>query len=146
MPISSETPNRSWTETIQNIGKKRALVELWTSVIGTKALEKHAAEHSRNRDAMGRATRRQVYNDAGDAEAEEVGHTILGDIIAPATPQPQQKGLGVLGTLALGALGASIPAAAVGGYILSQVLNKPDTTDTAPTDDQSLDIGLGRLE
>ena len=75
--------------------------------------------------------------------------TILGDVTHP-TPvivAGQQSGLSPLLSLLLGAMGASVPVAGVGGYLLSQYL-KPDVDPapiTAPVD-ESLDLGLLRLE
>lgn len=78
--------------------------------------------------------------------------TILGDVTHP-TPvivAGQQSGFSPLLSLLLGALGASVPVAGVGGYLLSQAM-KPDVV--APADpisgeavDQSLDLGLLRID
>lgn len=136
---------------LERLGK----LKLWSGVLGNKSLQHHIDEQQKNNAAESAFTRRKLWGDDGATTGgEDMGSTILGDVTHP-TPiiinggqQPQGSGLKTLAALALGAL---LPGAGIGGYLLSQAIGKGSQTVIQPvapnpTTDTSLDIGLLKFE
>lgn len=123
-------------------------MELWTSVIGNRAMESHAREHARNRDAHGRFHRSQIGQES-DTKDDDMGNTILGDVTTPAPVviagnSGGSDTLKTLITLVLGGLlgGGGLAAGAAATYFLNrtpEVVSEPNASD-------AIRIGLGRLE
>ena len=136
--------DQNWKTTLQGIGKKRGLLELWTATIGTSALEKHAAAGQKNRDAEDAYARRQLWDDNATVEGDDMTQTILGDVTNP-TPivVGGQQSSSLLPVVALLA-GALIPGAGVAGYLLSAAAEKPEITQ--PIQDATVRLGLGKIE
>lgn len=131
----------------EKIGIVRAKVEALTGMLGYKALETHQARTQRNLEAEDKAVRTKLWgNDGGPAEADQMGgNTILGDVTHP-TPVivTGQQSSGLAKTLAGIAIGALIPGAGVGGYLLSQLGNK--TASPVIEQGEHMDLGLGRIQ
>lgn len=130
--VESQSEHRSWRQTLQSIGKKRGMLELWTGVIGTQAVANHAEMSRRNQEAENRCVRQQLWgNDGGAGEDDDMGNTILGDVTNP-TPivVNGQQSNNLLATVLAVAAGALIPGAGVAGYLLKDALSKPDVTST----------------
>ena len=90
--------------------------------------------------------KRVLGEDMPKSEADEMQISIDSPVTTthhhPAPAQSSGIGKAVVGAaLAVGFMG--IPAAGIGGYFLSQLMDK---TPAATTDDNTLDIGLGRFE
>lgn len=135
---------------IEKIGQQKGKLEVLTSLMGFRAVDNHRKAGERNRAAEDAAVRRAAWGDAGGdtvSEDDDMGHTILGDINYPApVAYPPQKQSSVLPMLAMAALGATIPAAGIGGFLLHQYLKPDQPAAVAPGDDESVNLGLGRVE
>lgn len=131
----------------EKIGIVRAKLEALTGMLGYKALETHQARTQRNLEAEDRAVRTKLWgNDGEPAEADQMGgNTILGDVTHP-TPVivTGQQSSGLAKTLAGIAIGALIPGAGVGGYLLSQLGQQ--AASTVIEEGEKVDLGLGRIE
>ena len=110
-------------------------------------IQDHRNEQRKNQAAEGAFVRRQVWGEKPDdpSEDEMQNQTILGDVTHP-TPivinGQQSSGIGkVLAGLAIGAL---IPAAGLGGYLLNQQATKP--AESTPVETETVDLGLLRIE
>ena len=145
----SQTAQRSWPQTVQSIGRKRGMLELWTGVIGARAVEHHEEMSRRNQEAENRCARQQLWgNDGGVEEDVDMGNTILGDVTHP-TPivVNGQQSSNLLPTVLAVAAGALIPGAGVAGYLLNAALVKPDAAPPAQQfTDSSVSLGLGKIE
>jgi hypothetical protein len=133
-------------------GLARWKMESLTGLFALKALQKHQAETEKNIAAENRHVRKSVWGDDGTMSEPEDMHsqTILGDVTHP-TPiviQGQQSGgMGkVLAGAALGAAALGMPLAGVGGYLLSQHLQKPAAEVQQPADSEKVNLGLLRVE
>ena len=118
-------------------------------MIGARAVQHHQKQTEKNREAEESAVRKKLWG-AEDVESEDMGHTILGDVIG--TPQQQSKGIGTIAALALG---ASMPMSLVAGAGAMYLWNKSQETepviqnpiqDAPPADSPLPDIGLGKIE
>ncbi|MEO2019209.1 MAG: hypothetical protein ABGZ53_33150 [Fuerstiella sp.] len=145
----SQSAQRSWRQTLQSIGRKRGMLELWTGVIGARAMEHHAEMSRRNQEAENRCVRQQLWgNDGGAGEDDDMGNTILGDVTNP-TPivVNGQQSNNLLPTVLAVVAGALIPGAGVAGYLLNAALVKPDIALPAQQfTDSSVSLGLGKIE
>ena len=113
-------------------------------------LDNHRQRTDANLSAEDSAVRRAMFGDNGGGQTagEDMGHTILGDVMNP-TPivihsQPQPNGIGkalVGAAIAAGMIG--IPAAGIIGYGVSQLMDRQPAAST--TEDNSLDVGLGHI-
>jgi hypothetical protein len=119
-------------------------LNLLSGVIGANNLKRETDSHHKNREAEESYVRRTVWGseEAETPEDESMRDTVLGDIIHP-TPiiyPPKQSSImpALLGTL----VGAGIPLALLAGYMLSQ----PDDSKPPKFDDESVNVGLGRIE
>ena len=89
-----------------------------------------------------------------DKADEEMKVLATGDVhFTTTTTSPETKvlqppsGLGkVLAGAAITAGLLGVPAAGVAGYFLSQALSKPPVSQIQPIEDQSLDLGLLRID
>lgn len=144
---SSETQS-NLIDRARKAGLSRWKLETLTGLLGYRALAQHQSETAKNMAVENRHVRKQLWGDDGaeQAEGEDMGgHTILGDVTHP-TPIVigQQSGSGIGKLLAGLALGTLIPAAGVGGFLASQLM-RPAPPVTQPTEDETVDIGLGRI-
>lgn len=151
---SSEMPlNQHFRTGVQKIGLQRGRLENLLNLTGIQAIRNHRRMQEANQEAENRKIRKTLWGDNTEVDVSDdmAGHTILGDV----TGQPpvivaggnSGSGLGPLAALALGALGASVPVAGVGGYLLSQYLDsKADPPAAVETQDETVTIGLGRIE
>jgi hypothetical protein len=123
--------------------QKRSLLELWSGVIGTRAVERQAVMSRRNQEAENRAVRRKLWkNDGGDQEGDDMGDTILGDVTIQQPAAPQRSGMS---PLLAAALGVALPGVGIGGFLASQILNPADPAPVVEGVDTSVKIGLGKL-
>lgn len=139
---------KSLSEEAGKIGLKRGRMELLTSLLGYQSLKAHSVRQQKNLEAEDRSARASLgWSDSlettepiedGDSE---MGDTILGDVNHPA-PVVVQKAAGVLAPLAMTLLGASVPGAAIGGYILSQYFNNEEPASVIFSEDESVRISL----
>jgi hypothetical protein len=146
----SQSEQRDWRRTIRKIGKKRGMLELWTGVIGTRAVENHNRMSQTNQEAENRYTRQALWgNDGEREESDDMGNTILGDVTNP-TPivVTGNQGNSNLLPLAAMALGVLIPGAGVAGAVATYLLTKgPDVVEKVPGfTDSTVKLGLGRIE
>ncbi len=149
---TSSVKQPTWKEQVQKIGCKRAMLELWTGVIGAKSVQHHAEMSRRNQEAENRCVRQQLWGNDGGAEGDDdMGNTILGDVTHP-TPivvaGGQQPSSSLLPTVLALAAGALIPGAGVAGYLLKDAFNKPEVTPAPVQEftDSTVSIGLGKIE
>lgn len=153
------TPQEPTTPpTIRQQAAKAALsrwkLETLTGLLGIRAMQHHQRQNELNTAAENASVRRQLWNSETEAEAEDMGNTILGDVQYP-TPivvssgqPPAAGGSGLLTGLAIAALGAAVPGAGLLGYVASQML-KPDppaVQPVSPIDQPDFSVGLGKLE
>jgi len=121
-------------------------LEALTGLLGIKALQTHQAESQKNMQAENQRIRKELWGYDEPPVSDEMNQTILGDVTHP-TPivinGQQSSGIGkVLAGLAIGAL---IPAAGLGGYLLNQSQpQKP--AESTPIETETVDLGLLRLE
>ena len=139
---------------LQKVGKaalSRWKLESLTGLLGIRALQNHQEEQKKNQSAESAFVRRQLWGESAESQQAEDMHTqtILGDVTHP-TPiviQGQQSGSGLGKVLAGLAIGALIPAAGVGGYMINQLLTpKPESPVVEPVENETVDLGLLRLE
>jgi hypothetical protein len=123
--------------------QKRSLLELWSGVIGTRAVERQAVMSRRNQEAENRAVRRKLWkNDGGDQEGDDMGDTILGDVTIQQPAAPQRSGMS---PLLAAALGVALPGVGIGGFFANQILNPAEPAPVVEGVDTSVKIGLGKL-
>jgi hypothetical protein len=123
--------------------QKRSLLELWSGVIGTRAVERQAVMSRRNQEAENRAVRRKLWkNDGSDQEGDDMGDTILGDVSIVQPAAPQSRGLS---PLLAAALGAALPGVGAAGFFANQILNPADPAPIVEGVDTSVKIGLGKI-
>jgi len=144
-PASTEQLSREakakGVEFLHQQGKLRILNRL----LGYRSLDSHRKRTDANLAAEDAAVRKAMYGDTGAAAAsDDMGDTILGDVTTTHHHQaPAASGIGkaLMGAvIAAGLIG--IPAAGLIGYGVSQLRDRLP----AATDDNTLDIGLGRIE
>lgn len=149
---TSSATRSTLVEKAAKAGLSRWKLETLTGLLGLQALLHHQQESARNISAENRHARKALWGDDTPTEddGEDMqGGIVLGDVTHP-TPvviagAPQGSGIGKL--LAGLALGTLIPAAGVGGFLASQLLQpKPPAAAAQATTDETVDIGLGRLE
>ena len=123
--------------------QKRSLMELWSGVIGTRAVERQAVMSRRNQEAENRAVRRKLWkNDGSDQEGDDMGDTILGDVTIQQPAAPQRSGMS---PLLAAALGVALPGVGIGGFLASQILNPADPAPVVEGVDTSVKIRLGKI-
>lgn len=137
---------------VAKAGLSRWKLETLTGLLGIRSLQNHQAETEKNVAAENRHVRKSVWGDDGtNSESEDMhSQTILGDVTHP-TPiviQGQQSsGIGkVLAGAALGAAMIGMPLAGVGGYLAMQHLQKPAPEIQPPTESETVNLGLLRVE
>lgn len=115
-----------------------------------QALQQTQQETQKNREAESRWARQQLWksNECQPSQGEDMGHTFLGDVLMPQQPQqPQGSGLGkVLAGAALGASLLGIPGAGIAGYVFSQMNQKPTVTTSPINENETVDLGLKKIE
>lgn len=152
-PDSAATPptknnGQTWQQRSADYWRRRGLLELWTGVIGNRSLENEQDSQRKNRDAEESHVRRNVWGVTDETtEADDMGNTILGDVTnpTPVVVAGSTGGSGLASILAGTALGVLIPVAGVGGYLLSQLQSPEPVPATDPGDDNTIDLGLGRV-
>ena len=88
-----------------------------------------------------------LWGESPDAsgEDEEMGHTILGDVNHPApviVSQPASNA-GLVAALVLSSL---LPTAGVAGLAAYLLTRQPQASEQWSADDETVSIGLGRIE
>jgi len=148
--MNSPTSSPTFRQQVETIGLKKSKLELLTNLLGIDALRNHQRMSEANQEAENKAARRAAWGDTSDRDVlqdDDMTQTILGDVTNP-TPivvAGQSGGGGSLLPLLAGALlGGSIPLAGVAGWLYSQANNPPPVV--APNDDESVRLGLERLE
>lgn len=129
---------------------KLGKLNLWTGVLARRQLEFNHQQHRKNREAEESHARRVAWGWKGDSEVDDMGDTYLGDVtIQPTTQAAQQRsGWPLVAGLALA---SAIPT---GAYLWSKQNSQApvsapevsDPTDQPVFDDNSVRIGLGRIE
>ena len=142
------SPQLFETSKVGKAALSRWKLETLTGLLGIRAMQSHQSESEKNQAAENQRIRKELWGYDEPPVSDEMNQTILGDVTHP-TPiivNRESSGLGKL--LAGAALGASllgVPAAGIGGYLLSQAKQSPPTsTETNTT--ESLNLGLMRLE
>lgn len=133
-----------------NKGKIQQLAELEA----VQDLRLKAAENRKNSEAEAAHVRKKVWGQESEPEGEDMGNTVLGDITHPAPVIVTGGSNSQLGTiLTAAALAAAVPTmglAGLAGFAASQYLSSPvaEVVEQQPQqfEDQSVDIGLGKLE
>jgi len=133
---------------LDRLSNREQLEEL-TGVLGWKSLNNYRKSSEANREAEDRAVRRQFDQSGSDSkdvdlEGDNVGteNIVLGGIHNPPAINnvyPPQSS--ILPAILGAAVAIGVPLAGVGGYLMSQ---KPEVVQ--PGEDQSVKIGLGRIE
>lgn len=155
--MSSTTSSDQSPQTFPEQAKKAALarwkLETVTGLLGLRALQNHQHETEKNVRAENRAVRRKLWQDSDTDEPEEsdMGNTILGDVTHPTPVIVAGSNGGSSGLLkaAVGmAIGAMLPAAGVGGFLASQLLQQQPPAasqqqETPPS--ESVGVGLGKI-
>lgn len=139
-------------QTIRKAAVSRWKLETLTGLLGMRSLQNHQAETAKNVAAENRHVRRTLWGETEPTQSgdEMGGNTILGDNINP-TPiivnGQQSSGVGkVLAGAAIGAALLGIPAAGIGGYVINEMLNKPKAAPQTPVENETLNLGLLRIE
>ena len=145
--MNSSQSSGTFQEQVKTIGLKRGKLELLTGLVGYQALQNHQRMNEANQEAENQATRKRVWgSDDGSAlkDGGDMGNTILGDVTPAPVVVAGHNGHGLGTLLAAAALGSGIPLAGVGGYLLAQA--QPEPTPVVAPSDESIDLGLGRIE
>lgn len=141
---------------VERVGIIRSKLEAMANLVGLRALQSHQQMNQLNQEAENRAVRKKLWGNDGGANGEGQavnGTNILGDVTYP-TPivmqggsQSQNGASSLLKTAGLLALGAGMPLAGVGGYLLSGLLQDKATpvVTPAPSDGETVDLGLGHI-
>lgn len=150
----------SSTELLQKAAsylERKGRLKLWSGMMANQSLQAHMERQNKNQEAEDAFVRKTAWGQQSPPAAEppDMGNTFLGDVTqthpTPIVIAGAQQGSGLGKLLAGVALGTLIPAAGVGGFFASQLLQpKPPAAQPAgqPTTmtDETVDIGLGRLE
>jgi len=141
---STAQSTQSWKTRTTDFFNKKGRLNLWANLIGVQSLQDSQAENLKNQQAENQWYRKQM---GYEPESEDdVSTTILGDVFQQPTPQAKQ-GLSTLAAIGIGLAAAGIPVAGVGGFVLSQMLEKSEPTQVIDTNtDETVSIGLGRIE
>ena len=146
---SSETPHPSLIDQVRKAGLNRWKLETLTGLLGYRALQHHQRETEKNTQAENKAVRKRLWNaDEPDEPGEDMGSTILGDVTHPTPIVVAGAGdSGLMKTLVGLAIGAMIPTAGVGGFLVSQLLSqKPaPTVQQSEQSGETVELGLGKL-
>ena len=134
-------------------GLARWKLETLTGLLGIRSLTHHQNETEKNVRAENKAVRRKLWQDADTDESEEsdMGNTILGDVTHPTPVIVAGSNGGSSGLLkaAVGmAIGAMLPAAGVGGFLASQLLQQQPPAASQPQEpppSESVGVGLGKI-
>lgn len=144
--MTSTISSKNFQEGAKKQALQRGKMELLTSVMGFQALNQHRKMSQANQEAENRQIRKKVWGsdiEVPQEEEEEMGNIHLGDTNNPApiiVPQAAAvAGLGPLPTIAL------MAATAFGTWFLSQQ-NDKEQVDPQPQTDETVVIGLGRIE
>lgn len=146
-PTTKKSRLQKATDYLQGKGK----LELLTGLIGAKQLEATQREQARNQEAESAWARRELWGDSGQAEADEMGNTILGDVQYP-TPivmQGNQSSLGSLATIAIAGLlgGGGLAAGLAAPYLLDKLTpDEQPTPVVEPGTDETVSIGFGKVD
>jgi len=135
---------RSFESSLQDIGLKRGKMELLTSLMGYRSLQAHSDRQRKNLEAEDRAARAALgwgSDPATSDDGVDMGDTILGDVNHPA-PVAVPKATGILAPIAMTLLGASIPGAAIGGYLLNQYFGNATPVPAVSAEDESVRLSL----
>jgi hypothetical protein len=141
MPMGS---TRSFESSLQDIGLKRGKMELLTSLMGYRSLQAHSERQRKNleaEDLAGRTALGWGSDPATSDDGVDMGDTILGDVNHPA-PVAVPQAIGILAPLTMALLGASIPGAAIGGYLLNRHLNSEIPVPAVSSEDESVRLSL----
>lgn len=135
------------TETLQRHLDRQGRLSQWISLEGFNWLRDSQARQAANEEAENQWWRKTLGADSKQtAEAEDMGHTILGDITNPAPiimqpPAPQQSSILPAAAMAV--------AAGLGGYLLadkSEPKPAPNQQPAIEFQDETVSVGLGRIE
>ncbi len=136
----------------ERMALRRWNLEALTGVLGYRMLDKHRQRLDKNIEAEDAAVRKKLWGstESNPTAGDEMGDQIvLGNLTHPTPiimPQQQSGSIGkVLAGAAIAAGLMGIPAAGVIGFGLSKILEQKPAT-ASPSEDTSLDIGLGRFE
>ncbi|MAT51137.1 MAG: hypothetical protein CMK32_08140 [Porticoccaceae bacterium] len=145
--MSSST---DWRQTALEHGKEMGKIFNWARLGAVEDMQEQWREQQLNREAESSAARRQFVSPDVQMQSqadEEMRQTILGDVNNPPAiimPQQQSSNLGTVAALAAATLGLGGAA----GYILAD--KSSDSTQPPAVqrsvDDESVSIGLGRIE
>jgi hypothetical protein len=134
---------------IQEAQRRQAQIEQAENNWYAKQMGENPSEISASVDRDG-----ATDNSGDESDESEImrGNTILGDVtfqqpptvVQPAVPLPQPKST-LLPMALLALASAGIPTAGIIGYLLNRTPPAPTPIDRS-FDDDSLEIGLGRLE
>lgn len=106
----------------------------------------HAEEQRKNREAESAWMRKHVWDWQGDGESDDMRQTVLGDInniTQPAASAATKSAAWLMPLL----LGMSIPGAAgLGALAMSQFMASKPTENPSGYSDETIEIGLGRIE
>lgn len=164
-PTASNPNSRS---EIRNKAARAALsrwkLETLTGLLGLDTLEKHASMSQANQEAENRWARKHVWGedievkhtgsgetDAADQMGHDMGH-VLGDLtVTHPTPivvanQPAKSSNWSTAALVMAALLPTSVATGLAGYFLASQGKNPPTPVERSYEDETISIGLGRLE
>lgn len=143
---STQSSGKFLRDEIAQIGLKRGKMELLTSLLGYRSLQAHSDRQRKNLDAEDRAARAALGWGSDPATSEggnaDMGDTILGDVTNHPAPVAVPKATGILAPIAMTLLGASIPGAAIGGYLLNQYFGNATPVPAVSAEDESVRLSL----
>ena len=147
------TSTQDWKTRFETFLNGRGKIQQLAELTAVEAMRATAEETRKNQEAESKAVRKQLWGSDETESEDDMATTILGDVTYAASPAsvsqttPQSSTAPLLAGMALGASLLGLPAAGLAGYMLAQSDNTPEpTVESVEFDDESVSIGLGRIE
>ena len=144
--MTSTDTTQNWKANFTDFLKGRGKIQALGELTAVQAMQATAKENQRNSEAESSYVRRHVWDEQESEVDDTMGNTVLGDITHPSPvvypPTPPSQ-LPLAAALVLSTL---IPTSALTAWYLSTRTPAPAPPANVGTTDETLQIGLGRIE
>lgn len=152
--MQSTDSTKSWKSDTVDFLKSRNKIQTLAELTGVQHLKKMADELAKNSEAEAAHVRKSVWGSSEQQSEDDMSTTILGDVTHPPAVVVQQPQSNLWPIVAAG-LAAMLPVAGLGaaglGAAAMHFMTRPQAPVQQPGQpgdyqDESVRIGLGRLE